>query len=345
MYSAPYIRCRALLFLRRLAKKFSVNPAYQKWLLLGILTLTWGSSFILIKQGLVAYTPMEVGALRLCVAGLALVFFGIRSFKHIPKKLLPWVIAGGGMGNFIPMFLFPLAQERVSSSMAGILDSLVPMFILLFGFLFFNIKSRIGQVVGAVIGFVGAAMLMGGGADGGESDVFHSLLIILATAFYGMNGLIINRYLSSVPSFKLSAAVFTIWFGPSLIILGFTGFFSTFTGTAAQWQGLGYVVILGLVGTALAMILFYRLLQLTSALFASMVTYLIPIVAVMWGVLDGERLDWSHAFGGMLILLGVYLIQRAPSAKRKAHKMGPQEESTHFNDTLNQRHGPTGSKG
>lgn len=293
-----------------------MNPVYQKWVLLGILTLTWGSSFILIKQGLVVYTPMEVGALRLCVAGLALVFFGVRSFKHIPKKLLPWVVVGGGMGNFIPMFLFPLAQERVSSSMAAILDSLVPMFILLFGFLFFGIRSRVWQVVGVIIGFSGAALLIGIDTGGGHSDVFHSLLIIVATACYGMNGLIINRYLSGIPSFKLSAAVFTIWFGPSLIILGLTDFFSTFTGTAAQWQGLGYVAILGLVGTALAMILFYKLLQQTSALFASMVTYLIPIVAVMWGVLDGERLGWSHALGGLLILLGVYLIQRKPRQKR-----------------------------
>src|SRR5690606_9292991 len=121
---------------------------------------------------------------------------GVRSFKYIPKKLLPWVVAGGGMGNFIPMFLFPLAQERVNSSMAAILDSLVPMFILLFGYLFFGVRSRPWQIVGAVIGFMGAAMLMGLGGGDGESSLFHSLLIILATAFYGMNGLIINRYLS-----------------------------------------------------------------------------------------------------------------------------------------------------
>jgi len=306
-----------------------MRPAYQKWLLLGILTLTWGSSFILIKQSLAVYTPMQVGALRLCVAGLVLVVFGIRNFKHIPKKLVPWVVVGGGMGNFIPMFLFPLAQERVSSSMAGILDSLVPIFILLFGYLFFSIRSRVWQVVGAVIGFAGAAMLMGGESNAGQSDVFHSLLIVLATAFYGMNGLIITRYLSGIPSFKLSAVVFTMWFGPSLLILGFTGFFTAFVGTVAQWQGLGYVAILGLVGTALAMMLFYRLLQLTSAIFASMVTYLMPIVAVIWGVLDGERLMWSHALGGSLILLGVYLVQRNPSKRRyKSHNSNCIREST-----------------
>ena len=259
---------------------------------------------------------MQVGALRLCAAGLALVFFGVRNIKHIPKKLMPWVIAGGAMGNFIPMFLFPLAQAKVSSSMAGILDSLVPIFILLFGYLFFGIKSRVAQIIGAVIGFIGAAILMGDDGNGGKSDVFHSSLIVLATAFYGMNGLIITRYLSGVPSFKLSSVVFTIWFGPSLLILGFTGFFTTFEGTAAQWTGLGYVAILGLVGTALAMILFYKLLQLTSAIFASMVTYLMPIVAVMWGILDGERLVWTHAAGGALILLGVYLIQKKPKERQ-----------------------------
>ncbi|MBK1442201.1 EamA family transporter [Parapedobacter sp. ISTM3] len=296
-------------------KFLTLYPAYLKWLLLGILTLTWGSSFILIKQSLGVYTPIQVGALRLCAAGVVLVVFGILNFKHIPKKLMPWVIAGGGMGNFIPMFLFPLAQEKVSSSTAGILDSLVPIFILIFGYLFFGIKSRLTQVIGAVIGFVGAAMLMGAEGNEGRNDMFHAFLIVLATACYGLNGLIISRYLSGIPSFKLSAVVFTIWFGPSLVILGFSGFFGHFEGTSAQWQGLGYVAVLGLVGTALAMMLFYKLLQITSAIFASMVTYLMPIVAVMWGVLDGEELVWGHAAGGAMILLGVYLIQRKPKER------------------------------
>lgn len=289
-----------------------MSPVYQKWLLLVFLTLTWGSSFILIKQSIEVFTPVQVGALRLGTAGLALVVFGIRNLRHIPRKLMPWVIAGGGMGNFIPMFLFPIAQQKVSSSMAGILDSLVPLFVLLFGYLFFGVKSRWIQVIGAIIGFLGAIILMSDDGNGGQSDVFHSFLIVLATAFYGMNGLIISRYLSGVPSFKLSSVVFTIWFGPALIILACTGFFSSFEGTTAQWEGLGYILVLGLVGTALAMILFYKLLQLTSAIFASTVTYLMPIVAILWGLLDGERLTWTHAAGGVLILLGVYLIQKSP---------------------------------
>lgn len=284
----------------------------NKWILLTILTLTWGSSFIMIKQSIQAYTPIQVGALRLSIAGLALVFFGIKNFKYIPKKLLPWVALGGCLGNFIPMFLFPLAQKQVSSSMAGILDSLVPIFVLVFGYLFFGIKSRWSQVTGALIGFIGAIILIGRGGEGESSDWLHALLIILATIFYGMNGLIISKYLTGIPSFKLSSAVFTIWFGPSLLILAFSGFFQDFEATPLQLRGLGFVTILGLIGTATAMILYYKLIQQTSAIFASSVTYLMPIVAVMWGLLDGEKLTWMHAVGGALILLGVYLIQ-APS--------------------------------
>lgn len=281
----------------------------NKWALLTILSLTWGSSFILIKQSIAVYEPIQVGALRLSIAGLALVFFGVQNFKHIPKKLFPWVVVGGCMGNFIPMFLFPLAQEKVSSSMAGILDSLVPIFILLFGFLFFGMKSKWTQILGALVGFAGAAILMSDDGNGGKSDLFNSMLIVLATAFYGMNGLIISKYLSGIQSFKLSSVIFTIWFGPALIILGLTGFFNEFQGTVEQWKGLGYVTILGLIGTATAMILFYKLIQQTSAIFASVVTYLMPVVAVIWGIIDGEKLTIIHALGGVLILVGVYLIQ------------------------------------
>lgn len=260
---------------------------------------------------------MQVGALRLCVAGLVLCGFGIRNFKHIPKNLLPWVIIGGAMGNFIPMFLFPIAQEHVSSSMAGILDSLVPLFIIIMGYLLFGIQSSLKQVIGVGLGFVGAMILMkeGGTDANGESNLVYSMLIVLATLFYALNGLILTRYLSGIPSFKLSSVVFMIWFGPALIILAFSGFFGNFEGTTLQWQGLGYVATLGIVGTAIAMILYYKLLQITSAIFASTVTYLMPVVAVIWGLIDGERLTLVHAAGGLLILFGVYLIQEKNPAK------------------------------
>lgn len=281
----------------------------NKWFILGILTLTWGSSFILIKQSIIAFTPIQVGALRLTIAGLALAVFGIPNFKYIPKKLLFWVILGGCLGNFIPMFLFPIAQTNVSSSMAGILDSLVPIFILIFGYFLFGIKSRWSQILGAIVGFLGAVVLVSDNGDGQTSDLFGSFLIVLATIFYGLNGLIISKYLTGIPSFKLSSVVFTVWLAPALLILGFSGFFQEFEASAEQLKGLGFISVLGLVGTATAMILYYKLIRDTSAVFAASVTYLMPIVAVIWGVLDGEKLTWIHAVGGFLILLGVYLIQ------------------------------------
>lgn len=292
----------------------------NKWVLLAILSLTWGSSFIMIKQSILAFTPFQVGALRLSIAGLVLVFFGIRNFKFIPKKLMPWVALGGCLGNFIPMFLFPLAQQKVGSSMAGILNSLVPIFVLILGLLFFGVKTRLTQVLGAVIGFVGAVVLISYSGGQEQNDLLFSLLIVLATLLYGLNGLIISKYLSGIPSFKLSSVVFTIWLSPSLLILGFTGFFTEFEATPVQLKGLGFVAILGLVGTATAMILFYKLIQQTSAIFASVVTYLMPLVAVFWGILDGEKLTWIHAIGGVLILVGVYLIQMKPKTNVEKKK-------------------------
>ncbi|MFV0188106.1 DMT family transporter [Empedobacter falsenii] len=280
------------------------------WIILGILALTWGSSFILIKQGLVSYTPYQVGALRLSIAGGILAIWGIPSLFKIPKNKLKYVALAGFCGNFIPMFLFPMAQTHVSSSMAGILDSLVPLFILLFGALFFNIKGTKNQIIGALIGFLGAVLLIGGDGFSGENSLLHCLLIVLATALYGLNSLILTRYLNDVPSFQLSSALFTIWLLPSIVILFLSGFFTDFVGTPQQLESLGYVAILGLVGTALAMILFYKLIQATGSMFSSMVTYLMPIVSVFWGFLVGEQITFMHLFGFAMILSGVYLTQK-----------------------------------
>ncbi len=283
----------------------------QNWIILGVLALTWGSSFILIKQGLVSFTPYQVGALRLCFAGGILAFWGIPNLiKRIPKNKIGYVALAGFTGNFVPMFLFPIAQTQVSSSMAGILDSLVPLFILLFGALFFQLKGTKNQILGAIIGFVGAVILIGGDGLSGENSFWHCMIIVFATALYGLNSLILTKYLNDIPSFQLSSSLFTIWLPPAIIILLFSGFPTIFEGTTQQWESLGFVAILGLVGTAIAMILFYKLIQETGSMFSSMVTYLMPIVSVFWGFLVGEKITWLHIVGFILILSGVYLTQK-----------------------------------
>lgn len=282
----------------------------NRWVLLIIIALTWGSSFILIKKSLIVFTPYQIGAFRVAISGVILGFIGIPALRKMDKKTLFWVALTGFFGNFLPMFLFPIAQTRVSSSLAGILDSLVPVFVLVFGFLLFGKKSKGLQVLGAVIGFLGAAMLMYfSEAKSEESNIVYALLVVLATACYAVAALIIKERLHHVRSMDLSGAVFAVWMFPSILILLFSGFFTEFENTSQAWESLGYLSILTVMGTAIAMILYYKLIQNTTPVFASTVTYLLPLVAVIWGLIDGESFSLWYVIGGLLILWGIYLIR------------------------------------
>lgn len=282
----------------------------NRWFLLIVLALTWGSSFILIKKSLLVFSPYEIGAFRVGVSGLILCYIGFPALRKMTRNTLFWMVLAGFFGNFLPMYLFPIAQTRVSSSLAGILDSLVPIFVLILGFFLFGIKTKRLQVFGAVIGFAGAVMLMYfSEATSEESKLGYALLVVLATACYGAAGLIIKEKLQHVPSVKLSSAVFSIWMIPSLAILFFSGFFHDIENNPSTWEALGYLSILTVMGTAIAVMLYYKLIQQTSAVFASTVTYLLPLVAVAWGLLDGEKFSMWYVIGGLLILWGIYLIR------------------------------------
>ncbi|MEM0519614.1 DMT family transporter [Aequorivita flava] len=282
----------------------------NKWFLLIIIAVTWGSSFILIKKSLLVFSPFQIGAFRVAISGILLAFIGLPALRKMPSKTLFWIALTGFFGNFIPMYLFPIAQTRVSSALAGILDSLVPVFVLVFGFFLFGIKSKWLQILGALIGFVGAGILMYfSETTSEESKLGYALLVVLATACYAVAALIIKAKLQHIPSMKLSGAVFTIWMVPSLLILIFSGFFSDFQPNTETWEALGYLSILTILGTTIAIILYYKLIQNTSPVFASTVTYLLPLVAVVWGLLDGEKFSLWYVIGGLLILWGIYLIR------------------------------------
>lgn len=292
----------------------------NRWVLLFIIALTWGSSFILIKKSLLIFSPYQIGAFRVAISGLLLAFIGIPALRKMDKRTLFWVSLTGFFGNFFPMFLFPIAQTRVSSSLAGILDSLVPVFVLILGYFLFGIRSKALQFLGALIGFVGAAMIMYfSEATSEESKVGYALLIVLATACYAMAALIIKERLYHVRSKDLSGAVFSVWMIPSILILIFSGFFTNFEATPETMESLGYLSILTVMGTAIAIMLYYKLIQNTTPVFASTVTYLLPLVAVVWGLLDGEKFSVWYVIGGLLILWGIYLIRE----KRKDIKPVP----------------------
>lgn len=282
----------------------------NRWFLFIVISLTWGSSFILVKKSLLAFSPYEIGAIRVAVSGLLLSFIGFPAIFRMPRKTLFWVVVAGFFGNFLPMFLFPIAQQKVSSSMAGILDALFPMFVLAFGFIFFGIRSRWSQVLGAVVGFLGAASLIYfSEASTDSSQFWYAMIVVLAGASYGINALIIKEKIPNLSSMKLTAAVFAFWGVPSIVILYFTGIFETFEMTIEVTEAMGYLGFLSVFGTAVAMSLYYKLIQNTSPVFASSVSYVLPIIAIIWGILDGEEFTYWYLIGGVLIAIGIYLIR------------------------------------
>lgn len=282
----------------------------NRWFLFIVISLTWGSSFILVKKSLIAFSPYEIGAIRVVVSGLIFSIIGFKAILRMPRKTLLWVIAAGFFGNFLPMFLFPIAQQQVSSSLAGILDALFPMFVLAFSFLFFGIKSSLSQIVGGIVGFLGATSLIYFSESGaGDSQFWYAMLVVLAGASYAVNALFIKHKIPDLSPVDLTASVFTIWAVPSMVILYFTGIFNNFEMSPERLEAMGYLGFLTVFGTTITMFLYYKLIQKTSAVFASSVSYLLPVVAVMWGVLDGEQFTFWYLVGGLLILIGIYMIR------------------------------------
>ncbi len=292
-----------------------MNADREKWILLIVLTVIWGSSFILIKKSLEHFSPYQVGALRVLIAGIILMPIAISKYKLFPKKHLKWLILAAFTGNFIPMFLFPIAETEVSSSIAGIINSMMPIFVIIVGALVWKFETTKQQITGTLISFTGVCLLAFGGGDGegGTFKLFPILLLLLATLCYAMSTTTVKSKLMEVSSTVLSAFVFSfVLFFPSVIALTFTGFFSTFSFTEDNMLGLMFVSLLSVFGTGLAMMMNYRLLKVSTPLFASTVTLLMPIVAIAWGFLDGDRLSLMQFAGAAIIIAGLIFLRSKP---------------------------------
>ena len=294
-----------------------MNPEKEKWVLLVLLSVIWGSSFILIKKSLEHFNPYEVGALRVLIAGIILLPLAILNIRKFPKKNLKWLILAALTGNFIPMFLFPIAETEVSSSIAGIINSMMPIFVIIVGALLWKFQTTKRQVIGVIISFTGACILAFSGGEGGEFKLIPILLLLLATLFYAISTTTVKSKLSDVPAKILSAFVFSfVLILPSLIALVFAGFFHNLQVNCGLWEGLGTVSLLSIFGTGLAMMLNYKLLSVSTPLFASTVTLLMPVVAIIWGLLDGEKLTLMQGFGGVIILAGLIFLRQMPAANK-----------------------------
>lgn len=294
-----------------------MNADKEKWLLLIILSVIWGSSFILIKKSLEHFSPYQVGALRVLIAGIILMPIAVSKYRLFPKKHLKWLILAAFTGNFIPMFLFPIAETQISSSIAGIINSMMPIFVIIVGTLIWKFETTKRQMTGVFISFIGVCLLAFGGDDSTQFKIFPILLLLLATLCYAMSTTTVKSKLMDVSSTVLSAFVFSfVLFLPSLIALLSTGFVSQFTFTKENMIGLGFVSLLSVFGTGLAMMMNYRLLKVSTPLFASTVTLLMPIVAIIWGVLDGEKLT-AVQFAGTIVIIAGLIFLRAKTIVQK----------------------------
>ena len=275
------------------------------------LSLVWGSSFILIKKSLIAFSSYEVGMLRIGISALAFLPIAVGAFRKIERKDLKFLLLVGLTGSGIPAFLFPLAQTQISSSVAGLLNSLTPLFTLVLGILFFKTAFKSSKLAGVLIGLVGAALLILFGENIGENAVsWYSAFAILATICYATSVNTVGTHLQHLDPITTSATSFLMVGIPAILYLCFSDVPQTVMTHAHGLQSLGYVTILALIGTVLSTVIFFQLVRMSNALVASMIAYIIPVVALGWGAIDGEVISFYHFLGMSLILVGVYLSRK-----------------------------------
>ena len=281
----------------------------KKWLYLLGLSLIWGSSFILIKKSLIGLSPLQVGSLRIVFSSIIIFLIGFNKIKTIQKDKWKWIAVSAIIGTFLPAFLFAYAETQIDSAVASILNSLVPMNTVIIGLAVFKISTTKRQSIGVIIGFIGTAVLIISGSDlNPDQNYMYSGLVIICSILYATNVNLIKKYLYDVNAVAIAAGQFSVIFIPSLIVLLYSDFFKIdLINNKIIHESLLYVLLLSFFGTAMAKILFNKLIQISSPVFASSVTYSMLIVSVIWGILDGELFNSSQAIATVLIIIGVYL--------------------------------------
>tara|TARA_B100002052_G_scaffold175921_1_gene160063 strand:+ start:897 stop:1775 length:879 start_codon:yes stop_codon:yes gene_type:complete len=285
------------------------NKNLIAWALLILLAIIWGSSPILIKKALIKLDPFEIGALRLTLASFVLFPFLTKNLKEIKRKDYLILFISGIVGNVLPYFLYPIAQTKIDSATSGVLTSLTPFFALIVGVLFYKLKATKNNIIGLVIGFIGTSLLIlfSNKSDGFSVDLF-GLFVVAATLLYGINLNLVKYHLNHLKPITITSfSIVSILPITVYILFYLTPFLSHFNNFNNYSLEFGYVFILGVLGTSIATIVFYNLIKIKDTVFASMVTYLMPIVAIIFGVLDGEIINAIQLFGMALIMGGVFI--------------------------------------
>lgn len=301
------------------------------WAILIPLVLVWGSSFILIKRSLLYFSAVEVGLLRVTITFLFLLPIAILGLRRTNKKQRLYLLISGVIGSFIPAFMFAIAQTGIDSSLAGILNSLTPLFTLIFGISFFRLKATMLNFFGVLLGLAGAIGLIyvNGGDEGFVFNFKYASFIVIATLCYAFNVNFIKVYLKEVDALAITSLTFFYVGIPSLLyIIFYTDIVNQLFYDRDSLPGFGYISTLAIAGTGIALIAFNKLIKISTPVFASSVTYLIPVVAIIWGIIDGEVFKPIFMLWFIMILTGVIMVN---TKKRNIFKMKSKSTSTSKN--------------
>lgn len=300
--------------------QLSIMPSgnTEKWILFLLLSFIWGSSFILMKTGMVSLTAWQVASLRIFISGLVLLPMAMKNFRKIPSSKLFLVFLSGALGSLFPAYLFCLAEQRIDSALAGALNAMTPVFTLISGILFFGLVAERRKITGILIACSGTLFLyLSKYGFNSNMEFGYLIFILMATLCYGINVNLVQRYLKGMNSIDIVSVALGLCAVPALILLVFTGFFNMDFTNGPLMKSVGYSLILGALGTSAASILFYRLIKQAGPVFASTVTYGIPFVALGWGFVYGENIVWLQILGLIVILAGVYLANTNSSGLKR----------------------------
>ncbi len=293
-----------------------------KWIYLILLSIVWGSSFILIKKGLIGLTPLQLGSFRIIFASIFLIIVGFRSLLRIERGQWKLIILTGFLGSFFPVYFFAFAETEIDSAVASILNATTPLMTLIFGVIFFRMVFTQNKIAGVILGLVGALGLIFTGAHvNPDQDYFYSALVVMAAGCYAINVNIIKKYMYNISALGIAAGNFLVLLLPALAVLYFTNFnISDIPDSPGLAISLVYVFILGVIGTGIALIIFNKLIQISDPVFSSSVTYTIPVIGLAWGLLDGEVFTLLQMVSTLIILAGVFLVNRSKNVYSKTDK-------------------------
>ena len=296
-------------------KKVAMSKDVLRWVYLLVLSLIWGSSYILIKKGLVGLSPIQVGSFRILMTTAILLVVGHRHLYGIRQEQWKWLAFTGFVGTFFPSFLFAYSETEIDSSIAAVLNGLTPVFTLIISGVVFGQPLLRRQAIGVIVGFLGTILLVVQELTLTTNDGRYALLVIVAALCYGINVTTLKHRLQGVSPMGIALGNFIFICIPAALLLATSNFpWANFYTQPKIIHSLGFIFILSAVGTAFAKVLFNRLLAFSSAVFTISITYLIPIVAIFWGVLDGESFGWMQAGASLLILGGIYLVTEQKKA-------------------------------